>query len=173
MAATDKILRNSAGRLEVFFYEDGVLVDEDSNTVTVTVTDALGNVLVTNDSTTRVGVGHYRWVLPAQDDLNEFTIKWSGTFQGIDQTVTTYADVVGQHLYTVQGARAFGKSNHLEDDVKYPAEEIIETREEITEMFEKFCRVSFVPKFGKTTQDGDGTDTLYLPHTRTTLYMTI
>ena len=161
MAEVDKVLRNSGAKLTVTFYIDGTATDADG-AVTVTVTDAAGNALATGaTATSETATGEYSWVLSPQADLKKLTLDWTGDFSTVTMSVRTYAEVIGQHLFSINEARTFRKDK-LADDTKYLTEDIIDIREEITDFFEKYCYVSFVPKYGQVTLDGDNNEVIYL-----------
>lgn len=161
MAAIDQILRNTGAQLSNTFYVNGAAQDADG-AVTVVATSADGTELANEQADDDVASdGKYEWTMPPQADLTRLTMKWTGTFSGTQVTATTYAEIVGGFLFTLAEARAFKTS--LANEVKYPNSTIIDVREEIAQLFENFCRVSFIPRYRRDVLDGDGKRAIYLP----------
>jgi len=88
--------------IEARFYADGVLTDD--GTPTIGITKADGTTLVApGTATTSGGVGIRRYALAAQAELNLLKATWTGA----TQTVVTYAEIVGAHLFTLADAKTF------------------------------------------------------------------
>lgn len=160
MAAVDKILRNSGALLRVTFYVDGVATDADS-LPTFAVADEWGDSIQTGTAVATGPTGQYELVFPPKTELHEYAITWTGFFSAIQQSVVTFAETVGNNLFSVQEARDFrpeGKTVRtglIADTTKYPTSVIIETREEITELFEVLLGFSPVERSHFVTIDGN------------------
>lgn len=156
------LLRNTPATLSAQFESGGAVVDP--GTVTVTITRRDGTVIVTDGATGGTSTAARTYALTAAQtaDLDELTAVWSGTIGGAAVTLTTYAEVVGDLLFTVNAARSFGKLS-LADSSKYPEATIVAARSRILEDFKQICGVSFVPRSARVTLDGDGTPTLRVP----------
>jgi hypothetical protein len=131
--------------------------------VTVTVTNAAGATVASGGATSAAGT--YTFTLPPQAELDRLTVLWSGTFDGVAQSVTTYAEIVGGYLFRVDTARSYG-DRVLADTTRYPDADIEAARAEITDMFQQVCKVSFIPRYGRDVLDGTDSDTLELTNRR-------
>jgi hypothetical protein len=151
------ILRNTQGTL---------LIDRPpgpATGVTVTVTNAAGTTVATGPATSTGNT--YTFTLAPQPELDRLTVLWSGTFDGVAQSVTTYAEIVGGYLFRVDTARAFG-DRVLSDTTRYPDADIEAMRVEITDMFQQICTVSFVPRYARDVLDGTNDDSIDLTNRR-------
>lgn len=161
MAAVDQVLRNVGAELSNTFYVNGSPQDADG-AVTVVVTDAAGTEIAnTTASDATAADGKYEWTMPPQANLTRLTLNWTGTFSGVSVTATTYAEIVGAFLFTTAEARAF-QNGKLSDTNKYTDAAILDVREEIAQLFENYCKVSFIPRYGREILDGNGKPALYL-----------
>lgn len=153
--ADQRILRNTSATLTRTFYVDGTATSADGN-VTLGITDEAGAEIVAagtvavNDST-----GVYSYLLAPQSQLNRLTVTWSGTWSAVAQSFTDYVEVVGGHLFTEAEARA-AHSSLLTSATVYPDAAIAEARDRISDEFEQFCGVSFVPRYNYETIPGSG-----------------
>ncbi len=164
MATTDQILRDSGYVLSVTFEDQlGEPIDEDTDTVDVEIYKVFDDTLVDSGSATSAGVGTgtYTFVLSPQSQLVELYAVWSGPdFGGVAQSRTTYARVIGSHLFTVSELRAYNED--LDDPVKYPAADIVDHREQVTELFEKYLGVPPVAAGRSALLDGNGEQYIYV-----------
>lgn len=160
LVATPKmILVNVQETLSASFYnDDGTLVDP--GTVTVKITDVVGNTIVAaGTATAGTGTAARTYALAAQAELDILTVTWtSSTYGAFVQTV----EVVGGFLFTVREARTFD-NNALANTTTYTSAAIDETRARITDEFESITGVSFVPRYRRDVLDGHGDETLALP----------
>lgn len=156
------ILQATPATLSAQFESGGAAVDP--GTVTVTITRRDGTALTTDGATTGTTTGPRLFALTAAQTaaLDELTAVWSGTVSGAAVTLTTRAEIVGDLLFTVAAARAFGKAS-LADGTKYPEAAIIAARSRILDDFARITGVAFVPRSKRVTLSGDGTDTLRAP----------
>jgi hypothetical protein len=157
-----RILRGSAETLSVTWSVDGVAVDP--GTVTVTISNAAGTALVTDGATGGTGASDRTYALTPTHtaDLDLLTAVWSGTVNGQATSVTTYAEIVGAHLFTIAQARNFDKQQ-LSSAAGFNAAVIEEARARITDAFERVCGVSFIPRYKRVTLHGTDAQTLILP----------
>lgn len=157
------ILKGTQGELRVSFYVDGVLTDAAAG-VTVSVTRLDGTALVTAQAATSVATGIYKYVLtPVQTaTLDLLTAVWSGSFEGAAQTVTTYHEVVGGHLFSLDDARRWD-NGAMASTTAYSADAVARARDRITEEFEEIVGYPLFPRIGEAIVDGDDKYTLGLP----------
>lgn len=167
MAATDKVLRNSGAVLSVTFYADGQPIDADA-TVTYAAADEWGDS-VQSGNATKPGAttGVYEFVLTPQADLKKLSITWTGDFSAVQQSVVTYAEIVGNHLFSVADARNFRPQGSvplglMNSETKYPTASIIDHREEITDLFTVLLGYSPVERSHFDVYSGTGRDFLYV-----------
>lgn len=160
MSTLTRIAKNSAGTLAVTF-----LVDETPTNATGSVTyaavDAAGTS-VASGTATQGATGVYSFVLAAQSSLKVLTITWSGTIAGTATSVVTYAEIVGDHFFSLAEAR--NADDTLADTSKYPTADLIARRLEVEWECETICDRSFVPRYLRLVLDGSGTDQLLLRH---------
>lgn len=128
--------------------------------VTVTITDAAGAAVVTDEATTVAG-STASYLLDPQAEVASLTAVWTGDFGGVEQSVSSAVEIVGGHLFTIAQARAFD-DQALNNDTLYPDSLIRETRAGIAEMFATECGVSFVPMYGRETLSGERRRDLWL-----------
>jgi hypothetical protein len=123
-------------------------------------------VVVVSGTATHVGTGgDYSIKCPPQTELNRLTTTWTGTWSGVSQSVETYDEVVGGHLFSIAEARAF-KDGLLADANAYPDTMIRQARERIADDFQNCCGVPFFPRYERETLYGVGRTTLWLPYKR-------
>lgn len=155
-----QILKNTTAVIQETFSAGAA-----DGTVTITILRADGSTLIAGATTSHVSGGIYTYQLTPQTELDLFTASWTGSWSGVQQTITSYVEVVGDVLFPIAAARTFG-DKALADQTKYPDEDIRATRERITDLFEQVCHVSFIPRYARDTLDGTNSDTLELAHRR-------
>jgi hypothetical protein len=153
------ILKNTRATLEMVFSAGNA-----DAAVTVTVTGADG-ASIQSGSASALGGGDYTFGLNPLSELNSLTVAWSGTWSGVAQSITAYADVVGANLFSLADLRAFG-DKQLANITTYPDETLRESREQITDDFEDICQCSFIPRYGRDVLDGTGNCRIWLTHKR-------
>lgn len=166
---SSQFLRNTRAVLEVVFSAGAA-----DGPVIATVRGEDGTVLGTGTAThDLVTLARYTFALAPQAELNRTTTTWAGTWGGIAQSLTTDAEVVGGHLFTVAEARAFGDKALAGSE--YTDEDIRETRDRVTDDFQLACGVPFFPRFEHQFLDGPTvarglvggyTSKLWLPYKR-------
>lgn len=167
-----EILEHTQATLDIVFsagYADG--------TVTITITDANGTVVVNAANATKdlTATGRYTYNLAPQPQLAWLVATWSGTFAGVAQSISTGAgqndgtpaevQVCGGHLFTISQLRALGDAA-LSNSTTYPDETLIDARSRVTTLFEDFCGIAFVPRYGRCKLDGNWRQTVWLPNGR-------
>lgn len=152
---TTEVLKNQPGALTVIFSgaADGA--------VTVTITDAVGNVVVNAAAATHGTGGTYTYTLAPQSAVASLTAVWSGTFSSVPETITQQIEVVGAELFSLSDIRAFDSALAGKSDA-----DLIAARVRARELFEARCGVSFVPRWGTTTTDGRGQTGVWVDHRR-------
>jgi hypothetical protein len=163
----EHILKNTSATLRITFSAG----DADAG-VTITVTRADGTAIATNAATTDSGVGVYTYVLPVQSELDSLTAVWTGAWSGITQSITTYAEIVGGTLFTLADLRAFG-DKALVSPTTYPDTDLRAARDRITDLFERVCRASFIPRFYRETLDASGNLRMWLSKKRVTRLISV
>jgi hypothetical protein len=155
-----QVLRNSGERLQVTFTVDGIATDPDGQVSTVEVTRADGTILQASTGATRLDVGVYTYSLQPQADLDWLTATWTGTFSGIEQSVTTQADVVGGYYVSLAELRSL---KNLGSTDKYTRDDLLEARQWFEDTFERHTHRAFVPRYQLLTMSAVPECTLVLP----------
>lgn len=161
----DRVLTNTGALLTVSFYVDETLTDPTGNVATVTVTKASdGTAIVTAGATTRLSAGKYQYTLAPLALPELLTLVWSGTFSGVAQTVTTYAEVVGQRIIPLADLRAY--DTVLANTTKYPTATLERWRVYVEDEFQAITLRPFIQRYGETTETDMvwGATTLLLCH---------
>jgi hypothetical protein len=159
--AASQILKGTNALLEQVFS-----AGDATGNVTVTVIRADGTTLSTGTATHGT-VGQYTYVVAPQTELDYLTVTWSGTWGGVVNTITSYAEIVGGVLFPLSDLRSFG-DQALSNATTYPDENLREARERITDMFQDVCSCSFIPRYQRDTLDGTGNCRLWLTRKRPT-----
>jgi hypothetical protein len=133
--------------------------------VTVTITRENGTVIATDASTADNSDGTYNYILTVADNpqMDLLTLDWKITSTG--EVVTTYEEIIGKYLFSLEQARAFRDDKLATGDTlgdRVSDEDILEARDEITEFFENTTGVSFIPRYRREIHDGQGKSTIYL-----------
>lgn len=152
MADTLRILRGTGARPRITFYSGGVASDLDSGVPTVTITrpDATTIASGTVSHVGAVGTGTYEFTLAPLAECTLLTITWSGPIGGVTESLTTFVEVVGAHLFTLAEAKAFRVAGAAPLASTADAD-LMETRDSITDEFEAICGWSFVPRYRRDT----------------------
>lgn len=156
----DTILRNHGSTLShTFFAADSETATDSTTAVTVTITRDNGSALVTAAATSSAGNGTYSYVLAPQSQLDVLKVSWSATISGVSRTEVDYLEVVGNAYATVDDVRAL---RTLDNAQKFSLAKVKTAMTQAEQLFENYCNVSFVPRYGKDTLSGDGTTKLFL-----------
>lgn len=153
---TGHLYKDSLGRIAVKAYVDGTLTNA-TGSVTVTVTDEGGTVIVnaqtaTNDST---GIYYYDLGISNTTDVNKLFAVWTGTWESVSQKLRTTHEIVGFPIFTEAQARAFDVAQ-LASASDYSDEAILDERQKITELLEQWTGVSWTPKYKRVKLEGEG-----------------
>ncbi len=159
----DQILVGTRAPISATFYS-GTTPTDSTTAVTVEVLREDGTVLVPAGTATidsQSGDGKYEFVLtPAQAGaLDILTARWTGTINGLLQTVDTYHEIAGGLYFTLKQLR---DQPGLADEAKFPLSVLIEARDWIIDTIEGECGAPFVPRYARSVLDGSGTATLTL-----------
>lgn len=155
------ILRNTQAVLDVV-----VSAGDATGTVTATVKDENGTTVSSgNASLVAPSTGHYQFTLAPQAALKRITTFWTGVWNGVSQTVETYDEVIGGHLFTIAQARTFNHGQ-MASTTDYPDDDIREARDRIFDAFQVCCGVPFFPRYEREVLDGTGRRRVWLPHKR-------
>jgi hypothetical protein len=112
-------------------------------------------------ATVKEGKEHRYALTPKQTSLlDQLTATW--TVDGASHE--TVVEVVGGFYFSVQDVRAADRS--LEDPGRYPASDLLATRQEVEDEFERICGVAFVPRYRRVTIDGSDRAVVSLPSRR-------
>jgi hypothetical protein len=170
----DRYLQSTAATLSVTFSVDGTGTNPSPDSATVTVTRADGTAVVTNAAATDAGTGVFTYTLtPAQTaQLDQLTVAWTATLNGVAQTLTTRAEIVGGFLFSIADARAV---KPLENTTTFTTAKIVAARTLAEQALEDACGVAFVPRYTRETLTGYGATTLVArwPRVRTVRSATV
>lgn len=157
-----QILRGTPALVSATWYQDGDVADP--GVVTVTIKRADGTALVADAATSGSGAEARTYQLTTEHTalLDWLMVTWASPALG---ELVTGVEVVGDLLFTVAVARAFG-DKALSNAGKYPAADIEAARTRITDAFQSICGVAFVPRYTREVLNGPGLDTLFLSTTR-------
>ena len=139
---TIQIFKDSLGRIYVNAYVDGTLTDA-SGSVTVTVTDEAGTVIVNEQTATNESTGVYYYDLGIANttDVNKLYAVWTGTWESVSQKLRTNHEILGFPIFTEKQAREFDIAQ-LSSASDYPDATIFEERARITDLLEQWTGVS-------------------------------
>jgi hypothetical protein len=140
-----RILRGVSGEMSVSFDVDGVPVDPTFDEANVTLTDTAGTVLYSGPAADS-GTGFFTLpLLPSWTvELGVLRATWSLVYGGETQVLVTEAEIVGGFLFALGDLRAV---KPLEDESRYPADVLIDTRSTVEDALENACGCSFVPRY--------------------------
>jgi hypothetical protein len=162
-----RVLRGSAATLRSTKHDgDGEPVAPTvGNTVTVQVTRSDGtDVLPAGTAATVVGDEVTVALTAAHTaELDQLTATWTER-DAAGNVVATWQsahEIVGGFFFSIAEARKSDPT--LQDQTKYPATDILDTRAEVEDECESICERSFVPRFAKVTLTVAGS-LLVLPH---------
>ena len=130
---TGHIYKDTRGRIAVNAYVDGTLTDA-SGSVTCTVTDESGTVILNAVTATNDGTGVYYVDLGISNttDVNKLYAVWTGTWESISQKLRTNHEILGFPIFTEAQARSFDVSQLTASD--YSDADILDERQKITDL---------------------------------------
>jgi len=155
------LLRGAADTLSLTVYSDGAIADPGSTTLSVS--DETGSVILASTAASGTGAAARTKALTSTHTaaLGRWTVTWVTANHG---TLTTYAEVIGSHLFTIAEASTFAKSAMTQAGLG--AADIAAARFRVMEDFEGICAASFVPRWNRVILDGRGGKALHLPRLR-------
>jgi len=155
-----RVLQTTQQTLSHTFYVDGVATDA-AGDVTYAV-KRLDGTVVTGGTATHPGVGTYAFLLPATEtqDLDSYSVDWTGTFGGAAATVRDFVEIVGGFMFSVDDARNMPP---VLNAVVYPNALVARKRTAVEVQAERICNVAFVPRFKRRALGGNGSPYLKLP----------
>ena len=161
---TQHIYKDSLGRIYVNAYIDGTLTNA-SGSVTVTVTDEAGTVIINGQTATTDATGIYYYDLGITNttNVNKLYAVWSGTWESVVQKLRTNHEILGFPLFTEAQARTFDIAQ-LNSATDYSDATILEERAKITDLLEQWTGASWTPKYSLEKMQGDTTRVLSVPH---------
>lgn len=155
-----RILRASVATLTKSVYVDETLTDADAG-LTVNVYRLDGTLVAGPTAASHPGVGLYSYNLPAQSQLDHLDVVWTGTISGSSLTLTDRVEVVGGFFFGLAEARASDSS--LQNTQQYSSAMLAARRVEVEQECERITGWAFVPRFGRLTVAGDGSNVLTIP----------
>ena len=161
---TQHIYKDSLGRIYVNAYIDGTLTNA-SGSVTVTVTDEAGTVIINGQTATTdtTGIYYYDLGIANTTNVNKLYAVWSGTWESVVQKLRTNHEILGFPLFTEAQARTFDIAQ-LNSASDYSDATILEERAKITDLLEQWTGASWTPKYSLEKMQGDTTRVLSVPH---------
>lgn len=155
-----RILRGTAGMLEVTVCVDGTATDP--TVASVAVADEAGNsVSVGPASIAGSNSGRVTASLASTSQVANLEATWTLTVGGISQSFTTNHRIIGDWLFTEADARAFD-GNAMASATTYPDALLRAARDRITESFEDVTRVPWGLSYSREIRDGTGNTELWL-----------
>lgn len=148
-----QVTKGAAASHSLTVFVDGAETDLDSEP-TYAVTDAVGTA-VTSGTATRDSVGEYSFVLPAQSNVAELTVNWSGLLSASPWSAVSSIEVIGHTLFSIDDLRGH-RGGDLTSTTSYTLATLAEIRSSITDEFERICGVSFVPRYQLDKRPGSG-----------------
>lgn len=127
--------------------------------VTVDITRGNGTVLVAGAATTDNNDGTYDYTLAVADNDQLDLLKLDWTVTSTSEVLTTYEEIVGDLLFTIDQARSkttTGQQKPLASSSAYTDADIAAVRQEITEWFEDVTARSWVRRYCRGEGVGTG-----------------
>lgn len=157
-----RILKGTAGVLEITVYSDGTLTDP--TVVSVAVVDDQGNT-VTTGAAAATGSSSGKVTATLDDaqtaEVKNLTATWTLTVGANSQTFVTYHEVVGDILFSEAELRAFDGAA-VSVAATYTDAAILAMHDLVAEAFEQITGVAFGARFKREVFDGSGDSTLWL-----------
>lgn len=158
--STIRVLRTATTTLTQRVYVDETLTNASAG-LSVTVRRLDGTIVAGPTAANNPSTGVYTYDLPGQANLDHLDVSWVGTVGGGSVTLTDRVEVVGGYFFGLAEVR--GSDSSLSDPVRYPTAMLAQKRLEVEMECERICGWAFVPRFGRFTVGGDGTNMLTLP----------
>lgn len=160
------ILRNTSAQISVTLSVDDAETDPSPDSATVQITREDGTVLVAETAATEGGTGRFTFQLTPTHtaDLDVLTATWQMTVGGMEQTLTTFHEIVGGFICSLEAISAAMVAG---GGAAPDAATLRTLRANAERKLEDACNVAFRPRYAREKLDGDGTDELFLAHPRT------
>lgn len=153
-----QIVVGASATHDITVYVDGTATDLDADP-TYTVTGADGTEIVASTTASKQSTGTYRASIPQPTAVDLYTVAWDGDLSSSSWSATTYVEVIGAWLFTIDDLRTFHNSD-LASTSTYTTDDIADMRLLITDEFEHICGVSFVGRYEREDVAGTGTRSL-------------
>lgn len=167
MADLLQILKGTGVRPRVTFYSNGVAADLDSGVPTVTITKPDATTIASG-TVTKVAstTGIYEFSLAPQAECMFLTVTWTGAVGGVSQTLTTYVEVLGNHLFTIPQLRALkvaGSAPFASNATPlFTDAQLMDARTAVLEEFQQILGFPPVPRYHRVTVDGAATWAIFV-----------
>ena len=86
--------------------------------------------------------------------MNKLYAVWTGTWESVSQKLRTNHEILGFPIFTEAQARSFDVSQLAASD--YSDADILNERQNITELLEQWTGVSWTPRFNRVQLAGEG-----------------
>jgi len=131
-----------------------------AGSVTVTITDATGALIVNAATASHGSTGVYTYAMAGQAQLARYSVAWTGMFTGSAVTETDYVEIVGGFWFNLADARNSDPS--LADASRFSTAALASSRQEVEDEAEFICDRAFVPRYRRAVLDGSGSPDLLL-----------
>lgn len=97
--------------------------------------------------------GEVAFTFPGQPDCTLCRVVWSATVGGALRSMTSYVEVVGEHLFDIADLRAFEWGGFtqgaapLADPARYPTEQLMRYRDQIADEIEEYTHTSPMERY--------------------------
>lgn len=152
-----RLLVGTTNLIDAYFAVGETLTDLDA-VPSVVVTDSMGDPVTSGLGTDAAGTGHYSFQLPAQAEVNRLKVVWTGAISGNPQSATQYYEIVGAFLFSLADLRKM--EGIVGESVIHTTEELVDCREQVTDLFNDYTDTSFGEAYWSEIQDGLNLDYL-------------
>lgn len=161
MSSLTRIRRTNAATIAHTWWV-GETATAATGSVTATVKRLDGTAVAGSPFTATDTAGVSTFTLPAQPNLDTFTVDWAATVAGNARTERDYVEVCDGFLFELAEARAAPPPL---DATKYPPTLLEALRVEVEQEAERIAHTTFVPRFKRVAVPGTGNEYLMAPHT--------
>ena len=165
-----RVVKNLPALAKVRFTDGSGTPTDLDDLPTLWAADALRNDVIGTEAspvttTSSTPTGEYEYAFAAGATVAELTCIWAGLKDTVAVQATTYIEVIGFNLVTVEQIRGFkdGTGLTLTDTSAFTDEVLIELRDEVSDEFEEITGVSWVPRYSDVNLEGLFQTTLELP----------
>ena len=175
-AGVPRILLGTAADMELQVYVAGVATAPDAVPAPRVTITSEGGTVIASDVVASPGIvaTKVKHTLTAAqlNQVNFLTAVWTLEMSDVAHTLTTYAQVVRELLFTLADARAYYGAV-LGSSTTYPDATLIQMRDQITDAFADILGRSVGGHYGREILDGDGTTELELASSRLTSVLSL